>query len=153
MTERDPSTLASGRTEQGEDSREERLRAVLTDAYPALETSAALRARVAGVLTQSAAAYPRRRPSAFHLSPARLGWALATAAVLVGIAAPILWPRWVGAQTLRRIGSAIDDVMSAHEVYWRVSADGRRNKAGETWYQAGGGAWLICSAAVRTCLP
>src|SRR5947208_360621 len=128
MTERDPSTLASGRTELGEDSREERLRAVLTDAYPALETSAALRARMADVLTQSAAAHPRRSPSPFHFSPARLGWALVVVLGLSGFVAPVLVPQWVAAQSLRRLEAAVTDARSMHEVTWRIGPGGTRTK-------------------------
>src|SRR5262249_42279854 len=40
---------------------------------------------------------------------------------------------------LRRMQAAVSDARSAHQLFWRVSRDGQRAKAAESWYQ--GGRW------------
>jgi hypothetical protein len=114
------------------DSREENFRRLIRAAMPTAEASDALRQRVRSL--EAAAAAPRARS---RFSIARLGWSLVALGAAMAVVAPFCAPRWVAAQTLKRIQAAFDDVRSAHEVYWRVAPDGSRKRAGETWYQAG----------------
>lgn len=119
------------------EQQEENLRRLIRAAVPPAEVPESLRERVRAL---EAAPPTPARPRARRFLPGRpLGWTLAAAAVVAAIAAPVLQPRWVAAQALRRMAAAVTDARSAHQVFWRVSRDGRRVKFSETWYQ--GGRW------------
>jgi outer membrane lipoprotein-sorting protein/peroxiredoxin len=113
---------------------EENLRRLVRAALPMSDVSEALRQRVHALET---APIPRPRSFVAHLLPPRLGWTLVAALLLGGVVLPVVQPRWVAAQALRRMEAAIIDVRSAHEVTWRVTPDGGRAKVNEWWYQGG----------------
>lgn len=124
----------SGAKPGASEQREENLRRLVRAAMPAAEVSDALRQRVRSLET---APVQPTRPWLLRLFPQRARWALGAALLLAGVVAPIVQPRWVAAQALRRMESAITDVHSAHDVSWRVAPDGTRTKVGESWWQGG----------------
>jgi len=119
------------------EQREENLRRLIRAAVPQAEVPESLRERVRAL--EAAPSAPARSHARRFLPGRPLGWTLAAAAVVAAIAGPILRPRWVAAQALRRMEAAVTDARSSHQVFWRISRDGQRVKASETWYQ--GGRW------------
>jgi outer membrane lipoprotein-sorting protein/peroxiredoxin len=138
--EKRPQVGEGGGSSMGAAPREERLRATLAAAYPALEPSEALRRRVAGLAAQQEAREPQRTGDSASLgrrwTPLRLGLGLALATALLAAVVGRA-PTVTATQLLQRAEAAVTQVRSAHFVRWRVAADGSRTKVGETWYQAG----------------
>jgi peroxiredoxin len=121
-------------------SREERLRATLAAAYPALEPSEALRRRVAGLAAEQATLARRLPIDRVSLgrrwTPLRLGVGLALAIALVAAVVGRA-PTVTATQLLQRAEAAVNQVRSAHFIRWRLAPGGHRTNVGETWYHAG----------------
>lgn len=123
--------------DEREAATEGRLRAALSEAYPAVQPSPQLRARVAEMAAAHAVRAARQRTLRLRL---RAGMGLAGAAALLALMVAV-WPRVVLAQMLRRMDAAMSGVQSAHMIMWRVAEDGSRSKESENWYQ--GGRWRL----------
>lgn len=114
---------------QEQQGSEERLRGVLTEAYPATEPPEELMRRVGQAAAQSQERHRRRRQW-------RTALAL-TGVTALSVMAVIITPRLVAAQTLYQMQNAINDARSVHSIDWRVAPDGGRVQTAETWYQEG----------------
>jgi outer membrane lipoprotein-sorting protein len=117
------------------EQQEENLRRLIRAAMPPAEVSETLRQRVRA-LEGADPRLPAQSLLTRHF-PTRIRWALAAGLALAGIVTPVLAPRWVAAQVLRRTEAAITDARSMHEVTWRVAPDGSRTKVDEEWREAG----------------
>ncbi len=119
--------------QEGEAASEGRLRAALHDAYPAMQPSPQLRARVAEMAAAHALRTTRQRTVRLRL---RAGLGLAGAAAMLALMV-MMWPRVVLAQMLRRMDAAMNGAQSAHIISWKIKEGGSRVKERETWHQNG----------------
>lgn len=119
--------------QEGEAASEERLRAALSQAYPAMQPSPQLRARVAEMAAAHAVRAARQRTVRLRL---RAGLGITGAAALLALMV-VMWPRVVLAQVLRRMDAAMGGAQSVHIMAWRVNSDGSRTKESETWHRDG----------------
>ena len=116
------------------EQREENLRRLIRAAMPQQEVSEALRRRVRAL--EAAPIAPARSPT-WRRRGGRLRWAIAATLAVGALVIKIVQPTWVAARALQRMQAAIADARSAHDVFWRISKDGHRVKASESWYQRG----------------